>query len=185
MRFLRRAPRPKISCQVENSPIRRTESVSTASARRETLLVMRAGLVITFLAWIFIGLRVPDATFMSAGADAGSAAELAARAARDLLPFQILFRELEPGTQRTFRQLQEGAIEAENRRATVKSWPAVAALAADGIPPFAKDPIDRAHYRWTMTRDGPVVNYRGEPDAAAAGSDSVVSNKAAGRVRRE
>ena len=132
--------------------------------------------MIFFGAWLWIGLHADRG---------GRAAELA-----DLLPFQVLFRDLEPSLQRNFREMQEGVIEAERVRVDAKEWPAVEALAADGVPPFAADPIDRGHYAWTRLRDGTIVNYRGrsttgapellllvqEPDAGAidAGLQSTV-----------
>src|SRR5690242_13666991 len=60
-----------------------------------------------------------------------------------------------------YREMQEGLLEAERRRATTKAWPAVAALAADGIPPFAPA---RPPYRWSLVRDDLVVDYLGLSD---------------------
>lgn len=125
------------------------------SRTRETLAVMRAGAIVFFGAWLAIGLH------------AGAPPSADAYAANELLPWQRLFRDLDPGLQRSYRALEEGMTEAERTRSDAKQWPDVAALADDAIPPFAPDPIDKAHYAWSMSREGLVVNYRGRP---AAGS---------------
>ena len=84
-------------------------------------------------------------------------------AARSLLPFQVLFRDLPSPEQRVFRQMQEGAVEAIRLRAERGAWPEVAALAAQGIPPFADDGIDPVRREWFFRRDGLVGNYVGRP----------------------
>src|SRR5579863_4854269 len=85
--------------------------------------------------------------------------------ARDLMPYQRLFRTLGGEDQRLFRELQEGLIEAENARSAARSWPAPAALAAQGIPPFADVPArgGRRRYRWELRQEGLIVNYLGVP----------------------
>jgi len=80
-----------------------------------------------------------------------------------LLPYQVLFRDLPSEEQRVFRKLQEGVGEIVQRRSDTGTWPAVAALATEGIPPFARDPIDLVDRRWTLRRDGLVLNYLGVP----------------------
>jgi len=80
-----------------------------------------------------------------------------------LLPYQVLFRDLPSGEQRVFRKLQEGVGEIVQRRSDTGSWPAVAALAAEGIPPFARDPIDSVDRHWMLLREGLVLNYLGVP----------------------
>ena len=117
------------------------------TSRGETAAVLRAGAVIFFGAWMWIGLHADR------GGRAGETA--------DLLPFQTLFRDLAPPLQRSFRAMQEGIIEAERARVDSKQWPAVEDLAANAIPPFAPDPLDVGQYRWTLLRSGAVVNYRG------------------------
>src|SRR5437764_972932 len=57
--------------------------------------------------------------------------------AGDLPLFQVRFRDSSPTVQRMYREMEEGLLEAERRRAATKTWPAVATLAAEGIPPFA------------------------------------------------
>jgi len=86
-----------------------------------------------------------------------------------ILPFQVLFRDLPSTEQRVFRTLQEGAVEALRVRGDTGAWPTAAALAAEGIPPFAPDPLDDAGRRWTLRRDGLVSNYLGVPGTAGAG----------------
>ena len=92
--------------------------------------------------------------------DGGGAAE-----GRDLMPYQRLFRTLDGDDQRLFRELQEGLLEAENARSSTRRWPAPAALAAQGIPPFA-DAAGRGgrrSYHWQLRQEGPIVNYLGAP----------------------
>ena len=133
----------------------RTEIVEPPSARREALAVVRAAAMIAFAAWCAIGAR--------RGGEDGAAAAAPA----DLMPFQVLFRDVDGPAQRVFRSVQEGFAEIEIRRSAAKSWPEPAALAAEGIPPFAPDPQDRGAYAWTLRRRSGVVNYLGTP---AAGS---------------
>ncbi|MBV8199488.1 MAG: hypothetical protein JOZ15_02585 [Acidobacteria bacterium] len=85
--------------------------------------------------------------------------------ARDLLPYQRLFRTLDGEDQRLFREMQEGLLEAENVRSSSRRWPAPAALAAQGVPPFADAPGrgGRRLYRWQLRQRGPIVNYLGLP----------------------
>jgi len=92
------------------------------------------------------------------------------RSATDRLSFQILFRDLPFAEQRVFREMQEGLTEAMGRRASTGSWPTVEALAQADIPPFAPDPLDKAAVRWTIQRDGLIVNYHGVPTAGSADS---------------
>jgi hypothetical protein len=75
-----------------------------------------------------------------------------------------------PGAdQRTFRELQEGLLEAERVRGTTGRWPDATTLAGDGIPPFAADPTRRGvTYRWSTLQQGPTVNYVGVPTVASA-----------------
>jgi hypothetical protein len=89
---------------------------------------------------------------------------VAATAATDgLLPYQVLFRDLPAAEQRTFRAMQEGAGEATRMRSDGRIWPAVASLADAGIPPFARDPLDRAGLQWSERAEGLLVNYLGIP----------------------
>jgi hypothetical protein len=68
-----------------------------------------------------------------------------------------------------FRELQEGLLEAERIRAATGRWPEAAALATDGIPPFAADPTRKAaEYRWSTLVQGVTVNYVGIPTTTAA-----------------
>ena len=90
-----------------------------------------------------------------------------ANAAREtpigLLPYQKLVRDAAPAEQRTFRELQEGLLEAERLRALTGQWPDVPTLAAEGVPPFAADPTRKIHYNWTSIRQDWVTNYLGVP----------------------
>ena len=119
--------------------------------------MLRVAVVIGFGALLLIVLR---------GGGLGSAD--GATSARDLLPFQRLFRDAPPELQRAYRAIQEGLIEAENARGTTGKWPAAEELAAQGVPPFAPDPIDKARYSWSLAQDGLCVDYRGVPASAGA-----------------
>ncbi|MCM3880931.1 MAG: hypothetical protein ND807_12555 [Vicinamibacterales bacterium] len=87
----------------------------------------------------------------------------------DLLPYQKLVSEALPPGQRTFRELQEGLLEAERVRATSGKWPDVAMLAGEGIPPFAADPTRKGPtYKWTSVRQDWATNYIGVPSDPSA-----------------
>lgn len=101
----------------------------------------------------------------TAGRLAGTRAGGGGAEARDLMPYQMLFRTLGGDDQRLFRELQEGLLEAENARSSTRRWPAPAELAAQGIPPFA-DAAGRGgrhSYQWQLRQEGPIVNYLGMP----------------------
>ena len=186
----------------------RIAEIGPPSARAETWNVLRAAALIVLAAWIYIadttapaaggGDAAAAASGAVAGAAPGGAAGGGAVEARDLMPYQRLFRTLGGEDQRLFRELQEGLIEAENARSTARTWPAPAALAAQGIPPFADAPArgGRRRYRWELRQEGLVVNYLGlpadrrdpaflllvqEPDPPApAGGGTAVTGVAAG-----
>ena len=132
----------------------RTVEVLPPSASGETRLVLRAAAAIVFGALFASGLHASDR-----GNDSGPQA-------RDLAPFQMLFRDATPTVQRMFREIQEGLIEAENMRVATKRWPAVETLAAQGIPPF---PLADSPYRWRLLQEGVDAAYVGAP---APGSDA-------------
>ena len=132
----------------------RTVDVLPPSASGETRLVLRAAAAIVFGALFASGLHASDR-----GNDSGPQA-------RDLAPFQMLFRDATPTVQRMFREIQEGLIEAENMRVATKRWPAVETLAAQGIPPF---PLAHSPYRWRLLQEGVYAAYVGAP---APGSDA-------------
>jgi hypothetical protein len=73
-----------------------------------------------------------------------------------------------PVEQRMLRELQEGLLEAERRRADRGTWPAVSSLADDGIPPFALDPTAKGSYDWRLLVNRTTVNYLGLPRQANA-----------------
>jgi len=125
--------------------------VHPLSPRAELGHVLRLGLAVVIGAWMY--LATDSALFRDAGAGA-----------RQLLPFQALVQDRPSNEQRMFRQIQEGRLEAEARRSENGAWPAVAALAADGIPPFTFDPTERGgQYDWRLIADGTFVNYLGLP----------------------
>ncbi len=135
--------------------VRRIE-VRPPSKRGEFAHVVRFSMVVILGVWMF--LAADSATFRDAGS-----------VSRHLLPFQSLIQDRPAIEQRMFRELQEGLLEAEVRRADRGSWPAVASLAADGIPPFASDPTARGgQYVWRLIVNGSVVNYLGLPSRPGA-----------------
>jgi hypothetical protein len=126
----------------------RTVEVRSPSATAETVGVFKVVFHILFWSAIVVGIE---------------RSQSAASAAPPTLPGEIAFRDIPSSEQRMFRELQEGLLEAESRRAADKRWPTVEALAAAGAPPFAPDPIDHAHYRWSLAQRDVVINYRGVP----------------------
>jgi hypothetical protein len=130
--------------------LRRIE-VQPLSARSELGNVARCSLVVVIGAWMYL------ATDSAIFRDAGSAS-------RHLLPFQVLIQDRPSIEQRMFRELQEGLLEAEMRRTTAGTWPAVSSLVTDGIPPFAPDPTTKGTpYEWRLLQGGAFVNYLGLP----------------------
>jgi hypothetical protein len=127
----------------------RTVVLSPPSARAETWAVVRALFHIAY--W--------SALVVSAQAHASGRAP----AASDPSPFERRFQDLPSADQRLFRSLQEGIVEAERLRSATGRWPAVAALAERGVPPFAPDPLDRARYGWQRLETGTKVDYVGTP----------------------
>ena len=93
----------------------------------------------------------------------GPGAAGAKTAGNGMLPFQVLFRDLPSPEQRAFRAMKEGLDEALRLRSTDGVWPAVEALAALGIPPFAPDVLDKSALVWAQQRDGLVTEYLGVP----------------------
>jgi len=85
-----------------------------------------------------------------------------------LLPFQVLFRDLPSTDQRVFRAMQEGAGEAARLRVVDGAWPTTASLADGGIPPFARDPLDKADLHWSERSEQLVVNYLGVSPATGS-----------------
>lgn len=134
----------------------RCVEVRPPSARIELSNVVRFSMVVTVGVWMFLA---TDSAAFRDGAASGT----------HLLPFQSLIQDRPALEQRTFRELQEGVLEAESKRAASGEWPSPAALAADGIPPFAVDPTAKSGpYDWRQTRNGAVVNYLGVPQRAGA-----------------
>ncbi len=83
----------------------------------------------------------------------------------NLLPFQQMIVTRPTTEQRTFRELQEGLLEAEMRRSETGLWPETAAMAEEGVPPFTFDPTRKTGpYEWRMLTDGIYVNYVGLPE---------------------
>ncbi|MFO0610999.1 MAG: hypothetical protein U0414_00325 [Polyangiaceae bacterium] len=128
----------------------RAIAISPPPGRAETLHVARALFLVAF--WSVAAITTQANTRRSAAAEGASDP-----------PFVARFGSLDPTSQRAYRALQEGLVEAERFRARRGAWPTAAELAEDLIPPFAPDPIDRAGYAWTSFAAGRIVNYVGVP----------------------
>jgi hypothetical protein len=134
----------------------RTVEIRPPSLREETTIVVRLAVVIVAIVGFYLANTAWDA-------------EKSGARATGLLPYQFLAADRTPSEQRMFRELQEGLLEAERVRSSSGGWPAPAALGEQGIPPFAPDPtVKGASYRWTVTRRGVFVNYRGTPGISGA-----------------
>jgi hypothetical protein len=134
----------------------RTVEIRPPSLREETTIVVRLAVVIIAVVGFYLA-----NTAWSTGKEGARAA--------GLLPYQFLVADRTPAEQRMFRELQEGLLEAERVRSSSGAWPAPAALGEQGIPPFALDPtVKGASYKWTVTRRGVFVNYRGTPGITGA-----------------
>jgi hypothetical protein len=130
--------------------------VQPPSARAELGNVVRFSMVVVIGVWMY--LATDGATFRDARGTN-----------RHLLPFQALIQDRPSIEQRMFRELQEGLLEAEARRAERGTWPAVPSLAVDGIPPFALDPTAKGgQYDWRLIAAGAFVNYLGLPQRPGA-----------------
>ena len=130
----------------------RTVEIASPSPHRETRQVARAAFFLLYASAILIS-----------GAQAGVGSVTTAPSS----PFESRFADLDAPDQRLYRAIREGMTEAEARREATSRWPSVEVLAQEGIPPFAADPLDRAHYRWTMVKSATVIDYLGTPDPAS------------------
>ena len=128
-----------------------TVDIRPPSVRAETVNVLKAAgaILVIVAAYVF--------------RPAFGAPDTAVPAASGLLPYQKLIRDATPAEQRMFRELREGLLEAERIRAETGRWPDVAALEAEGIPPFARDPTQPVEYKWTSVRQDWATNYLGVP----------------------
>lgn len=131
-----------------SAAVPRTVSVKLLSIRHELAHVVRLAATIVLSVWLYLASALGD--------------DSATR--RRLLPYQGLIQNRPTAEQRVFRELQEGLLEAEAIRSRSGTWPVPAALASEGIPPFAIDPTAKSHFSWQLLRDGTFVNYLGVPD---------------------
>lgn len=136
----------------ERDQLRTVEVVPPSRADEAGWVFLAAGFIVLGVIYVYGFER-----YGSGGSDA------AANAQRALLPYQVLFRDLPSAEQRVFRAMQEGSVEAVRLRAQASGWPTVQALADEGIPPFAADPLDRAKLRWAANSEGLTTNYVGVP----------------------
>jgi hypothetical protein len=136
----------------------RTVEVKPPSRSRESFAVAMIAASIAMCAIYSIRIRTGAAGLPGNGATRSV----------DSLPFQTTFQELAGPEQRIVRELLEGFTEAKRLRAETRAWPAPEKLAADQIPPFAQDVLDKMGYRWTLRQVRLVVNYVGT--ATAPGS---------------
>jgi hypothetical protein len=96
---------------------------------------------------------------------------LAAPRPVELFPFQRAFADLDGALQRDQRELREGLIEAMRARDATGSWPEPAALAAEGVPPFAGDGVEGRTRDWTLARAERIACYFGSPRDGASGPE--------------
>ena len=139
----------------------RTVEILPPSARTETLNVLKAAAAVSVIMAVY--LFRPSFTTQSSNLQSRQSS-----IAVGLLPYQRLIRDASSAEQRTYRELQEGLLEAERLRAQTGQWPDVATLASQGIPPFAADPTQKVPYKWTAVRQDWAINYLGVPSDAAA-----------------
>jgi len=132
----------------------RTVEVRGPSALAEARAVGRAVLVLFCVCAVVLGV------------ERGAGLRLVGAPLVPELGPEVPFAELSPAEQRTFRVLGEGILEIERLRSASGAWPEVDALAAEGIPPFAPDPIERTGLAWTKEQEGLLVNYAGRPARA-------------------
>lgn len=134
----------------------KTVEILPPSVRGETLNVLKAAsaVVVIVAAYLFRP---------SFGSAPGAAP------ATGLFPYQKIVADVPADQQRTFRELQEGLVEAERIRSSTGRWPDAGALAEEGIPPFAADPTRKGpSYKWTAIRQDWVINYLGVPSDSSA-----------------
>jgi hypothetical protein len=136
------------------SPSFRTVEVRPPSARDEESAVFLSAVFIVLCVIYIVAFEVYDGA--------------AKQRDRGLLPYQVLFTDLPPEEQRIFRQMREGFDEALVEHGQSGEWPDVARLAADGVPPFAGDSLDRSRLRWTVRSDGLATSYVGIPGDGGA-----------------
>ena len=134
----------------------RSVEIRPPSVREETLNVLKAAAAIVALVAVYL--------FRPSFGD-----EQAAARRSGLFPYQKLVGDAASDEQRTFRELQEGLLEAERARSTTGRWPDAATLATEGIPPFAVDPTRKeVAYRWSTLVQNTTINYLGIPSTPAA-----------------
>jgi hypothetical protein len=127
----------------------RRVAVELLSTRQELVHIVRVAVAIVLGVWLYLASALGDARTTRS----------------NLLPYQAVIQNRPEADQRMFRELQEALLEAERLRSTDGAWPDVAALADQGVPPFAADPTARsAVFHWQLLRAGPLVNYLGIPD---------------------
>lgn len=129
----------------------RRVAVELLSTRQELVHIVRVAVLIVLGVWLYLASALGDTS--------------ATR--KNLLPYQTVIQNRPDADQRMFRELQEALLEAERERSADGTWPAVPALADQGIPPFAIDPTAKnAVFRWQLLKSGTLVNYLGIPDRA-------------------
>jgi hypothetical protein len=154
-------PAPRLSNWLEllsgpRPAIRTVEVLPPSRSDESAWVFLTAGIVCVAVIYV-----LAFQTYRPPGSPAVGAAETRT------LAFQVLFRDLPGPEQRVFRQMKEGLDEALRLRSREGSWPTVAALAAEEIPPFAPDVLDRSALVWGLRQDGLIGEYVGIP---AAGS---------------
>jgi hypothetical protein len=129
----------------------RSVEIASLSASQELIAVVRTAMAIAVATWLY--LAISPFAFSNDGSPR-----------RNLWPYQSLIQDRPADEQRMFRELQVSLLEAETMRATTGEWPPVAALAAEGIEPFAPNPaLKGSSYTWRLIREGRFISYVGIP----------------------
>lgn len=149
---------------------RGTVEVRSSSARREAIALLPIALAIGFVA-LFVARGPCGASDRSPQAG--------------LLAHQKRFRDLAPGEQRIFRELQEGIAEAEGSRSSVGRWPIIEELASTGVPPFVPAPRDRDRWSWEFRESNEGANYLGLPRSPTDSAWLVLLQESGERVKVE
>jgi hypothetical protein len=134
----------------------RDVEIAALSARDELITVVRAGMAITAVVWLYLA----NNPFPQAG---GGILQ------RSLLPFQKSVATLPSDQQRMFRELQVALLEAERLRSQDGKWPDPSRLAGEGIEPFIANPTAKGSaYDWHLVSKSFIVNYLGIPRSAGS-----------------
>ena len=140
----------------------RTIEVLPPSRTGEVGVVVRTAFHIAFWSMLPLGIQ--------RGCEARKATTVVApRTRTERFGPTVAFADLTARDQRIVLRIREGLVEMEAARSASGRWPEVTSLAAQGLPPFAPDPIDRAADPWAMLQQNEIINYFDAPPAGQRG----------------